>query len=374
MIITITNAVQATYVFIAILAIALIVSVRKRGDSELFPASVSQELKGFAILAVVFSHIGYFLMSDTRFLYPLTIMAGVGVNMFLFLSGYGLTVSAIKNALTPLQFYKKRLAKLFIPFWMTLTVFFLANIFILHLNYSPTYIIRSFLGYFPHANLYEDINSPLWYFSLILFFYLIFPLFFYRKRPWVSAIFVYLTGLAIIQWQPSFLNNIIHMYRVHLLAFPVGMLIANLFAKPEIFTTGKIGVLVEKIRKIKRMEIIKKIVYYFSFIALLYVFIYATINSNVGAGPRMEELTSIFTMLVLTILFLMKRWNIKLLYIVGICSFEIYLLHWPIMYHYDIFFKFLPAWLAMTAYLFLFVGLGWVLQKVSGAISKKVFE
>jgi peptidoglycan/LPS O-acetylase OafA/YrhL len=372
MIITITNAVQATYIFTAIFIIALIVSVRKRTDSELFSTSVSQELKGFAILAVVFSHIGYFLMSDTRFLNPLSTLAGVGVNLFLFLSGYGLTVSAIKKYLTPWQFYKRRLVKLFVPFWITLAIFFIANIFILHLNYSPTYIIRSFLGYFPHANLYEDINSPLWYFTLILFYYLIFPLTFFRKYPWVSAIIVYLASYGIILWQPTFLDYIIHMYKVHLLAFPLGMIIANLFAKPEIFTTGRIGVLIEKIRQIIKIEIAKKIVYYVLFLTLTYVFFYTAINSNIGSDPRTEEITSIITMSVLTVLFLIKKFEIRFFYIFGLYSFEIYLLHWPIMYHYDIVFKFLPAWLAMSIYLAIFIGLGWLLKKGSDMITKLI--
>ncbi len=374
MIVTITNAVQATYIFIVIFVIALIVSVRQRGDNGLFPTSVSQELKGLAILMVVFSHVGYFLVNDHRFLFPLIIMAGVGVNLFLFLSGYGLTMSSIKNYLTPLQFYKKRLAKLFIPFWLTLIVFFSANIFILHLHYSLAYIIRSCLGYFPHADLYQDINAPLWYFTWILFYYLIFPLVFYRKHPWVSAFIVYAVGYGIILWQPAFLNDIIHMYKVHLLAFPLGMLVASFFVQPEIFTTGRIRAWIEKIEQIGEMNIVKKIIYYLSFLVMVYVFIYTIINSNIGGNPHVEELTSIITMLAITILFLMKRWDIKLLYIIGVYSFEIYLLHWPIMYHYDIFFKFLPAWLAMAVYLFLFVGLGWILQKVASIISNRVLK
>lgn len=370
MIVTITNAVQATYIFFAILAIALIVSARKRADNELFPTSVSQELKGFAILAVVFSHVGYFLMSDTRFLYPLSTLAGVGVNLFLFLSGYGLTVSAIKNYLSPGQFYKKRLAKIFIPFWLALIVFFTANIFILHLHYSLAYIVRSCLGYFPHADLYQDINSPFWYFTWILFYYLIFPLVFLKKRPWLSAIIIYLAGFSVAKWLPYSWDNVVYMYNVHVLAFPLGMLVAVFFSRLEIFTTGKVGEWTGKIRNMPATA--KRIGYFIIFFVALSVFLYTAINSNVGVNPRIEELTSIVTMLALTALFLIKKWNIKFLHIIGVYSFEIYLLHWPIMYHYDIFFKILPAWLAMAAYLFLFVGLGWVWQGATKIIADKI--
>src|SRR3990167_8339061 len=54
-------------------------------------------LKGFAILAVIFSHIGYFLVADHRFLFPLSTFGGVGVDLFLLLSGFGLTMSALSK-------------------------------------------------------------------------------------------------------------------------------------------------------------------------------------------------------------------------------------------------------------------------------------
>ena len=118
----------------------------------------------------------------------------------------------------------------------------------------------------------------------------------------------------------------------------------------------------------------KKIGYYLLSLALIGVFMYTAVNSNVGTTPDLEQVTSIVTMAAVTILFLMKKFEIKLLYIIGVYSFEIYLLHWPILYHYDFVFKFLPAWLAMAAYLAIFIGLGWCLQKLSGIISERVFK
>ena len=116
----ISNPVEATNIFIAILVFALIVSIRKQKTKEFFSLSTTQELKGFAILAVVLSHVGYFLVEDHRFLFPLSTIAGVGVDLFLILSGYGLVLSGLKKDLSIGQFYKQRLIRLFVPMWIIL--------------------------------------------------------------------------------------------------------------------------------------------------------------------------------------------------------------------------------------------------------------
>ena len=115
MLISINNPVLSTTIFEVILAVALLFFTRRKKDPQFFPVYQSQELKGLAILLIVFSHIGYFLVTNHKFLFPLSIAAGVGVDLFLFLSGLGLTASAFKKNLTTFNFYKKNLLKLFIP-------------------------------------------------------------------------------------------------------------------------------------------------------------------------------------------------------------------------------------------------------------------
>ena len=57
----------------------------------------------------------------------------------------------------------------------------------------------------------------------------------------------------------------------------------------------------------------------------------------------------------------------------GIYSYEIYLLHWPLMYRFDFVYKILPPALATCLYLFIFIGLGMVLQRASLWGEKKLF-
>ncbi len=358
MTISIANPVQATYIFMAILLVAIVIFCRKKKNSELFPVSVSQELKGLAILAVVFSHIGYFLITDHSFLFPLSVLAGAGINLFLFLSGYGLTSSALHKHYSIAQFYKRRLLKLFTPLWISLVVFLSLDFFILKISYSWSFIGSAIVGVFSHADLYHDFNAPLWYFSLILFYYLIFPLVFSKKYPWLSALGLYIVSVLLTNLNPSFLSGTLGFYELHLIAFPLGMAAANLVARKNNLSFSL------------RRGWLKTTLYYCSLAILIGIVAYTAIYSGVGKSPLTEELISLVTMAAIIGIFILKKIELKLFYVFGVFSYEIYLLHWPILYRYDIFFRWLPAWLALTLYLLLFLGLGWLLQYLTRIINQ----
>lgn len=367
MIILISNPISQNYIFFAILLLALILSFRKRQDQEFFPIAISQELKGLAVLSVIFAHIAYALVSDNRFLDPLSTMAGVGVNLFLLLSGYGLIVSALKKPSSIWQFYKHRLTKLYIPFWVCLIVFFALDFWLLNINYGWGYMIQAFLGFFSRANLYLDVNSPFWYFTWIVMYYLIFPWFLIKKAPWLSAILIYGFTFLIIKSEPHILNQVIHLFRVHLLAFPLGVLLgwffnqSNLYLKIKEFFSQKKDLALAPILSEKKSY--EKLLFRLGLSLILIAgFLYLFKNSGVGEKPIIEEFISILTSLVLVALFLLKRFEIKTLYLFGIFSYEIYMFHWPLMYRYDFLFKYFPAWLALSLYLLIFLGLGWLLK------------
>ncbi|MFA6995379.1 MAG: acyltransferase family protein [Patescibacteria group bacterium] len=363
MIISISSAVQATEIFSVIFFLVLVIFVRRRQDTVGIPPSLSTELKGLAILMIVFSHIGYFLVNDHRFLWPLSSLAGVGVDLFLLLSGYGLAVSQLQKNLTIKQFYQRRLIKLFIPFWLALLVFLVLDLLVLKINYSWNYIGWSFLGIFTRADLYQDINSPLWYFTFILIYYLAFPLLFSKTRPWLSAIIMYLIGYLLIWWNPVQLVNAVHLYRVHIVAFPLGVFLAWLMPK---------------IKNPKFLENLTRgwqsFFYYFSLAGLLGIFVYANTHSGIGFSANLEQAMSIVAVLALLGVFILKKIEFKLFYWFGVYSYEIYLLHWPLMYRYDFIYRFMPAgweWLAVILYLILFIGLGWGMARITNLITSR---
>ncbi len=378
MLISINNPIQSTIIFECILFAVLLLSARVKKFDHFFPISQSHELKGFAILLIVFSHIGYFLVTDHRFLFPLSIMAGVGVDLFLFLSGLGLTASALKKKLPIHHFYFKNLLKLFTPFWIALTAFLLLDFFTLQIGYPKLFIQRAFIGFFPSADLYRDLDSPLWYFTLILFYYLIFPIAFYKKQPWISAIAIYGASYFILRQNLALLSWVSPFYRLHIVAFPLGIIAGWVFYELHYKYKESFSNLYNKLKS-KIPEYLKKCALkatYPLLIVFLIIFIgYFSYYFGRQENPGTAQLVSIITMLAVIFLFAIKKIEFKLLSLFGIYSYEIYLIHWPILYRYDIFYKYFPAWLATVFYLIFFLGLAYAFRKISeivlSALSRK---
>jgi len=365
MLVSISNPAISTLSFAGVFLAILILFTRPFKITQWFPPYLTTELKGLAILMIVFSHIGYFLVNDSHFLYPLTIMAGVGVNLFLFLSGYGLTASQLAKKLSRWQFYKRRLAKLYVPFWLMIFIYLILDYFILHITRTPLYAGQAILGIFTHADLYHDINSPLWYLTFILGYYLIYPWVFSRKRPWLSALVLYLAGYLLIRWNPAGLANVIYLYKVHILAFPLGVLAAGF------------------ITKFKNADIMEKwsrgwsaVPYYLIIAGFLYLFVYSNIHSDIGV-PIMEQVMSTVAMLSLVGVFMMKKISFRLFYWFGLYSYEIYLFHWPLMYRYDFIYKYLKPdreWIGVLLYLLVFLIIGWAMSRLSAWILKQLWR
>ena len=360
------NATQQTNLFLAVFIVALVFSVLPKSVKEsTFSLSprITSELKGFAILAVVFSHIGYFLAQDHAFLYPLSVLAGVGVNLFFFLSGYGLTYSAINKPTTMSEFYRKRIIRIFIPLWITLALFFTLDKYLLHLSYSWTTIVQSFIGFFPRADLYTDLNSPLWYLTPLLFFYTLFPIIFKRKWPVVSAfVFGSLTIGTLLNAHVTLLENVLPNYQMHVVAFPLGVFVCAFFQTRWEWIKRR----AEKISvDMQTRPWLKRALFTLVIVSLASIAGYTAIYSHVNEGLLAEQRTSLITMGSFILLFVFSPWRIRLFEWFGLFSYEIYLLHWPLMYRYDVLFSTLPAAFALVLSLLLFLGLGYALQQFS---------
>lgn len=339
-----------------------IASIRKTKEVGFFAPFKTTEMKGFAILAIVFSHIGYFLSTDTGFLWPMSVLAGVGVSLFLFLSGFGLTVSALNKTLSIVQFYLRRIKRLMIPLWLIISFFFFLDYFWLGKIYPNNEIIRSYFGFFPVADLFLNLNSPLWYFTLILFYYLLFPLTFYKKIPYLSPVLILVISYFLLKTElPIEINHdVLNMYKTHFAAFPLGILFAVLIND-------------ENFREIKhhfKKIFLRGILKYLLVLVFIYLFGYFSINSGVGESKNIEQTISLITMFIIIFLFIVKNFEVKLFSFFGIYSYEIYLIHWPILSRYDYLYKYLPAWVATAFYLVLFLGIGYLLQKLIKRLEK----
>ncbi|MCK9361162.1 acyltransferase [Patescibacteria group bacterium] len=345
---------QQTWWFILILILAILITIRPNKEIVL-SKNTTLELKGFAILAVVFGHIGFFLSQDDRFLFPLSIFAGVGVNLFLFLSGFGLTRSAKARPFTIWSFYRDHAPKLFVPLWIVLSVLFMGDTF-LGIHYPWETVVQSFLGYFPRADLAENVNAPLWYFTLILAYYLVFPLVYIKKLPLASALIIgvlgYIAAEQILPLNPSVLDpDVLILYRLHIWAFPLGMLLAAAIQRPY---------------QLKLKHTVSLATFRLLSASVVCLFIaWLSLNAGVGQGVWIEQKNSLVLMLCVIGVFLLKPFDVLFFRLFGRYSYELYLLHWPMMYRYDLYFFWLPASLATWAHLFTGIGLGALSKKRS---------
>lgn len=356
--ISVDNPQLQTIIFGIFFLLFAALSIRKTDREMFFAVSRTEELKGFAILAILFSHIGYFLTVEQDFLWPFSILAGVGVNLFLFISGFGLTLSSLKKPLNIVQFYWKRLRKLFIPFWIVISALFVADYFILQRSYPVETIVHSILGYFPVADLFKSLDSPLWYFSLILFYYLLFPLTFFKKFPYLCPLLIIVSNYF-LKHPPLEINiDVLNLYKLHYLSFPLGVFFALLISESSL-EAFKIG-----FRKMFFGRNLKDLL----ILLFIFLFAYTSINSGVGLSKDIEQARSLITMFSIIFIFVAKSFEFKLFNLFGLLSYEIYLIHWPILARYDLFYKYFPASVATILYLGMFLGLGMLLNKLTAKI------
>jgi membrane-bound acyltransferase YfiQ involved in biofilm formation len=90
--------------------------------------------------------------------------------------------------------------------------------------------------------------------------------------------------------------------------------------------------------------------------------------TSVSDAHLIGQTCSILAMTALIIVFCMKRLDNRLLSLFGAYSYETYLLHWPLMARYDIYFHTLPAWTATLLWLLTFIVMGRLLQNASQSL------
>lgn len=343
------DAVFQTILFVTVLVPVIVFTIRKTDSTETVSYYQTNELKGVAVLMIVFSHIGYFLFSDHKFLYPLSVAGGVGVNIFLFLSGFGLTTSQNTSKTSVMKFYVKRLKNIFVPMWVVLVLILLLDNYLLARTYNLKTIVQSFFGFFPNSDINSAINSPLWYFSLILFYYLLFPLVYSKRMPLLSICIILLSGFLVTRLPLPVTVDVLKLYKLHFLAFPLGMAFAYI---------SKVKVSVDIFSR------------YFLIFLLSILFVYTAIHSGVGKNVITEQLISLVSMSALVLIFLLKNFQSNLLITLGKYSYEIYLIQWPLMYRFDFIYKHTPAFLGTLLYIGLFLVFGFVLKRVSLLVMK----
>lgn len=100
-------------------------------------------------------------------------------------------------------------------------------------HYETWYLIRSFFGWFPSAHVWRDINSPFWYMTWILGLYLLFPIFFYAKKVWVTALILAIIA-NLITWINPLDIQAIWLHELHTNSFSLGIFFAWFLSKKSL--------------------------------------------------------------------------------------------------------------------------------------------
>lgn len=148
------------------------------------------EIMGFAALWILFYHewrsvFGSGILGEAeRFVAK---MGYYGVDMFLFLSGMGLTYAVGKY--TVAQFYRRRYTRILVPYVIALAVIGVVR------GWDLPFFIQALTGW---RFWLVDMYTALWYTHAIMALYLVFPLYYWLVKK--SGRPVVFTAVAILLW------------------------------------------------------------------------------------------------------------------------------------------------------------------------------
>ncbi len=157
-----------TLLFIIILFLSILTLKKSEKPSPLLSVIQTEQLKGMAILFVVIGHIWVHAVTPSKTL----VLSGEAVGLFLFLSGFGLTISD-KKEMGVAQFFYRRIKRVMVPYWGITLFLLVLDIYLLHKTYQPANIVMTGLG----LNLNPEtqrIDYVRWYITFILLWYFLY--------------------------------------------------------------------------------------------------------------------------------------------------------------------------------------------------------
>lgn len=186
------------------------VTTEKYNEKTLISYDNTLILKGLGIILMFIHHLFY---SDTRIgmywdfsvagisiVHEIGLWGKVCVALFVFLSGYGLSVSIRHKPVTLYAYYLHRMRKLMLNYWFVWIIMVPIGVFIFHRSLEDAYgeqvflkCTLDFLGLINFTGAY-GYNSSWWFYSCIIFLYLIFPL----LNRFLDRTFLLTIGIAVL--------------------------------------------------------------------------------------------------------------------------------------------------------------------------------
>lgn len=148
-----------------------------------FDISLTNASKGMALMLILWHHLFYEKPEAGWIVYQTALLAKVCVGIYVVLSGYGLGESVKKRGLELASFYKRRLVKLYLNYWLIALIFVPFGTLFMHKTlqsvYGDAYLQGLFLqmmGIHMFTWVGYGYNATWWFMSLIIVLYAIFPL------------------------------------------------------------------------------------------------------------------------------------------------------------------------------------------------------
>jgi peptidoglycan/LPS O-acetylase OafA/YrhL len=197
---------------LALFLAATLLTLRKVVDEQPLSVLQTDQVKGVAILLVLVSHLyGYVLLVPSGELTRFRDISGsVGVALFLLLSGFGLCVSLRAKGLY--HFFSKRIARIYVPILLAMTLEILLTHYLLHPETSLLAAFSKLVLSLP------DVDRNLWFITFILFWYCLLYLLFVFGTSDGGKLFV-LFGTALLFFVLPRLSS---SWKVNAFSFPFG--------------------------------------------------------------------------------------------------------------------------------------------------------
>lgn len=322
----------------------------------------TNQSKGIAILAVIIGHFAWSAINDKNQLSIFTHWGYISVGIFLTLSAYGLYKSYEKRGLE--KFWIKRVGKVLIPYAIITVIWLIMDWKLLRINHGIVSSLMMVLGINLNPGWRKSVDFNMWYITYLLVWYLIFYIVYKFKlsKVYSQIIFYFLAfvimfltarNITIINWGISALN------------FPVGITIAIYYER-----------IISYFQKVK-YKIYILIASQCVFILLYFISKLIKININdITLQYLFNSLSAVFLAIsVFLLFFMLSYWKIfsKFLEFTGIISFELYLLHGPLMYRYDFILWRGPIEITFLIYLIVLYALSIVYKKATEKISIQKF-
>ncbi|MFA9398103.1 MAG: acyltransferase family protein [Clostridiaceae bacterium] len=175
---------------------------------DLITKGETQLLKGIAIIMVIIEHIGQaFHIGIINPLGPL------GVFLFLFLSGYGLSCSYKKNGVK--NYLSNKIIKVYLPYAFTVVLFLIWSL-IINTTFSVTTIARYFV-------LLSLPQGSYWYLVLMFYWYIVF----YLCSPIYKKIGILIAFMVVASLLITWLEGFSRGYVWQFISFPLGVVVGK---------------------------------------------------------------------------------------------------------------------------------------------------